>query len=1239
LPADKNLPREPEFFTTFRFGQYDISDFTKPQIFQKIKSYGFDTAVLELDAQSVSDAVIMRTIIKQARENGIKIMAEWKIKNENDFENVKKQISQMQIGKNSLDGIKFDISQLSRTKQKEAAEEIIKIKESFAQNSVFAVSGSYYDRKSFEEGGLLRVYKVSHNDESLLQEALGDEGRVFIEFSTDGKNYDTNLTDYAKVERDVSEIAWAKTSGPVGVEFNVVSNMEKMANSRGSAEQLLNNIAKTKKDLNYLIPNDDEPLLTGRARHKNIENGRKYFEAEERRQAYANIGGSIAYFQKVLDFNDINANERALRDLKDFLISIDAWDNPVNRASMVYVIKHKMRVFARTNYGVFFESENGKTLNFNINPEGKFHANEDFVSKMEKLLRLRVFADMDGNLARFTEEFSDETKEIFSELALYGTGVPSVITGNRKQSLDVRFSKVSEILKEKMVFYTETGARRWVWDERIKDFKEDAAYKEKLDLSISPLRDYVRQTVKNLDYDFDGLYAVFVKAADGIDNYYQTAQAALKAMAYNDDLFGIILRQTQTANLDALIGKWQTFAPKDVDNVLDALEAKFINSSLQKDETAYMDLLKIVSMLEYCRLSFSENPLDAGNKRVVLNQEIKRQILQGTYKKFNADNETSVHLSPLRHTDINTRIASFYQKKLAGAGLSVRASGMVTINIQKTGNRKDQTLLYAIEGGVNAQDIVYSGDEMLFEGAQESSAGNDDDIAKFALQKYPEITVINSSLKKHDSKKRPNVIDSSSALSRNAVKPADSVESSMFVHKILLDRLEFNIGALAENEYFQPENLAQSLKEILQTGYLDKDGNETKIILPGQVIERQSGITFDEKKQIEMTLETRDFILKNYDIEKIYTIKLMTTGINNLSIVFRLYTDKGDFIFKALTRDLYNARFIVNFQNTIYKKGLQVPQLVRLKLAKNIDKDNVLIQKDGVYFVLETSLPAGISTHPKEADFRHYEEFATYNALIDNIAHSKDYHEQGTAPKRPEIYDMVIQTEQEYIKLKENIDAKPQKSEADLIALENFDFIMEQIRIFKENFSDEIQNSLVQSVSSFDIAFNNVFFDEETKNAAGVFDFGGTSVAARVLAFDYMFSGIYGPFYKEFSYKYNGYDIIRKSYKEYNKIVNLKLTPQELTGALEISRGRFIYNIVNRRMINQNYGANIFSHPEMIDYAQDNIAQFKKFASDFDAENTDAFIKYVLYDNPKLSVGKHTKIPLIKTEKSILSAI
>jgi hypothetical protein len=598
-----------------------------------------------------------------------------------------------------------------------------------------------------------------------------------------------------------------------------------------------------------------------------------------------------------------------------------------------------------------------------------------------------------------------------------------------------------------------------------------------------------------------------------------------------------------------------------------------------------------------------------------------------------------VHLSPLRHTDINTRIASFYQKKLAGAGLSVRASGMVTISIQKTSNRKDQALLYAIERGVNAEDMVYSGDEMLFEGAQESSAGNDDDIAKFALQKYPEITVINSSLKKHDSKKRPNVIDSSSALSRNGVKPADSVESSMFVHKILLDRLEFNIGALAENEYFQPENLAQSLKEILQTGYLDKDGNETKIILPGQVIERQSGVTFDEEKQIEMALETRDFILKNYDIEKIYTMKLMTTGINNLSIVFRLYTDKGDFIFKALTRDLDNARFIVNFQNTIHKKGLQVPQLVRLKLAKNIDKDNVLIQKDGAYFILETSMSAGIFMHHKVADFRHYKEFATYNAIIDNIAHSKDYHEQGTAPKKPEVYDMVIQTEQEYIKLKENIDAKPQKNEADLIALENFDFIMEQIRIFKENFSDEVQNSLVQSVSGFDtITFNNVFFDEETKNVTGVFDFGGTSMAPRVLAFDYMFIGIYGHFYQEFSYKYNGYDKIRKTYKEYNKIVNLKLTPQEITGALEISRGKFIYNIVHRRLINQDYGANIFSHPEMINYAQDNIAQFKKFASDFDAKNTDAFIKYVLYDNPKPGVEKHIKTPLIKTEKAILSA-
>ena len=392
-----------------------------------------------------------------------------------------------------------------------------------------------------------------------------------------------------------------------------------------------------------------------------------------------------------------------------------------------------------------------------------------------------------------------------------------------------------------------------------------------------------------------------------------------------------------------------------------------------------------------------------------------------------------------------------------------------------------------------------------------------------------------------------------------------------------------------------------------------------------------------KEKQIEAAKETRDFILRNYEIGTIYTIKLMTTGINNPSIVFRVYTDKGDFIFKALTKDESHARYIVNFQNALVKKGLQVPELIPLK---NADKSGVLAQKDGLYFILERSLPAGNLTPAQKADFRHYKEFAAYNAIIDNIVHSKDYVDEEDAPRRPEVYDMIVQTRKEYVRLKESIEKKLDKTEADKLALENFDFIMEQIRLFKERFTPEIQSGLVRSVSSFDITFNNVFFDDETKNIAGAFDFGGTSLAPRVLAFDYMFNGIYGPFYREFSYRYNGYDIIKEAYKEYNKIVNLKLTPQELIGALEISRGRFIYNLVYRRFINREYGANIFSHPERIGYAYDNMEQFKKFASDFNESAINYFINYVLYgEKEKAAVVKEKKLqPSNPAMQNLLSA-
>ena len=182
--------------------------------------------------------------------------------------------------------------------------------------------------------------------------------------------------------------------------------------------------------MNYPIPNDDEFVLTGRNRYKNLKNAKKYFAAQERRQAAAEIRDKIFYFQNVLDFGNINANVQALRALKDFLISIDAWDNPTNRAAMIYVVKNKLNAVSRSNYGVFFESKNGKILSFNINPQGKFQAPQSFTQKMDELSSIKVFADMDANLAPSGEALSDETKEIFSVLALYGLCVPQVITGN-----------------------------------------------------------------------------------------------------------------------------------------------------------------------------------------------------------------------------------------------------------------------------------------------------------------------------------------------------------------------------------------------------------------------------------------------------------------------------------------------------------------------------------------------------------------------------------------------------------------------------------------------------------------------------------------------------------------------------------------------------------------------------------------------------------------------------------------
>ncbi|MCL2335292.1 MAG: UTP--glucose-1-phosphate uridylyltransferase, partial [Endomicrobia bacterium] len=1201
LPA---INKNPLFFTNVDLSRNDLSYFTHDEAFKKIAADGFDTVVFRSLEKNPGSHVFMRSVIEQAHKNGVKVVVEYAADDFDSFAaDLPKRLSEMKIGSNAVDGIKLDLSKLSKHDQKKAVSGLENIRRLLPEKALLSIYCDYYDREIFDRAKAVRAFKVSHYDHGYLQDVLDMTDNVWIEFGTDAKSYDANLTDYGAAEKDVAEIAYAKTSGPVGIDFDAVKNMSQIRNaSEAGVSGLLNKIAGERKKLEFLIP-DDDFVLTGRNSYKYKRDAFEYFKNEEIRANLNSIRKQIIYFQNALNWKNINEDKKKLAALKEFLSSLGAWDNPVNRAGMIYVIKNGLGAKLRAAEGVFFTDKSGRTLNFNINRSGKFEASKSFADKMAQIAQLKVFADMDSNIAPAGEKFGADMKEIFSGLALYGIGLPEVITGNTKDSVDLRLKELAPEIKENIDFYTDYGAKHWVWDAKSGDFKEDG---RSADTDISgELRQKIREEVDNADFVFDKLYADFVKNTDGIDNYEKTAFAAIASV--NGETLQTLFKTINAGNVEELIKKWGAFSPDEAAAALDKLEQLYIaDADSPSAEKAYIDILKAAALLEYSRLSFSQFPQDSKDKKVVLNKKIREDIISGAYEKADRDNEAAVHLLPIRVSAVKTKIARFYGKKLSKYGLTVLSSGRVAIDILKENNKKSRVILDVLNGGVKSENILYTGDEMLFEGMDEDAAGSDDSVAKLAAdnEKARGMLVINTSAEPHNAKKRADVIDASEKLSSYGINTGDSTETAMHLHKLLLDRLEFNIGSIAGDEHFIVENLSEAVRTILTDGLPYADGSSLKIIA-GEDIERASGKIFTRADQIKYIKETVKSISENYDIGKIYSAKSMTVGMNNPSMILRLYTDKGDFIFKALTNNKSSAQYIVNFQKPLYDKGLQVPQPVALKTSGDL-----LLEKDGLYYALETAL-YGNRVRQNYSDFKYYKEFATYHALIDNIVHSEDYkNDDGNAPARPAVYNMVMQTKEELLKLKSSLSGKDPASQT---VLDNFDFIMGQIAVFENRFTKDVQKQMINSASTFDINYNNMFFNEENGNAAGMFDFGGTSVAPRVLAFDYMFNGIYGSkYYGAFSYKYNGYNVIKDALKEYNKIVDIKMTPEELKGMVEIMRGRFIYNLAHRRFIDRNYGGNIFSHPERAEYTDDIIKQFKQFSEDFSAAKIDALINDVL---------------------------
>ena len=533
-----------------------------------------------------------------------------------------------------------------------------------------------------------------------------------------------------------------------------------------------------------------------------------------------------------MDFSDLQ-NERQLRRLKGLLVSIGAWDDVKKRSAILYALKYKVKIKVAANR-ITFINDKGVTLAFGIDAAGRFHATNSFLRRMEVLENLRIFADMDDNLAPRENPFGEKMKKIFADLTLYGICNPIIITGNTDQTIMVRLKELPESILETMSFYTEVGGMRFVYGEYIDEsgntrrgFVTDNYYLDEISKARVPtdLRNRIRKITANIDYMFDDLYTSFVRKTEKSKNYRSAAVTALESYGEENKMLRVVEALAGVSGKEALIENWGNLDVSEVKAVLYALmktqmDGRELGQAFSEEE--FLEAAKIISLLEYSRISYSEDENDRKNKSVLTDAKAKIQILNDDYKKLEADSPVRVSLSPVRVSHVKDILATFYEFKINDIEdlreFKVESSGRTTINIMKRICQKTLPINYELFLGIPAKNFMYSGDEVFLDSADgsESHKGIDDSVALFGLQAGNEEMFVASTNLMRPSNKRPNLMWVSEVMKRNGLSVESTVDAGVFLHEKILERLEYNIGEIAADRAFKPENIVQLLKETLE---------------------------------------------------------------------------------------------------------------------------------------------------------------------------------------------------------------------------------------------------------------------------------------------------------------------------------------------------------------------------------------------------------------------------------------
>ena len=509
----------------------------------------------------------------------------------------------------------------------------------------------------------------------------------------------------------------------------------------------------------------------------------------------------ILDLQQKIDWDDLQANPEALDKLVEVLKQLDAYDDVIKRASIIYVIKNKCYVKMENGNIAFYNKEN-KKINFYINVVGKLVLFKNYSYKMSQLASFKNFADMDNNLALRDAPFNRDMQAIFSTLTLYGIGQPIPITGNTLKQTDKRLNplgpQIMELLPE---IYVENAALQYTTKDGSYVFNQEYMR----DVAKSALEPKVMEYLKNLFGDlqqewYDNL-VFFIEQTKQLRNQ--------ENVTYEDFMETLLKDKPKLKEIESVVKKWGYFTRRQAENGLNEIYKAAMEKGITTER--FKEIMKILSLLELSRLYFSTDIND--QKESIGIRQAVDAIERGENLNVYAESLVRFVVTAFRPTLIREQVAKYYRQIIEKKypDLEVVSTGQTTISIYKKSINKAVPLANAISNGTSASNIIFTGDEF-------SSLGVDYPI--YLLKKargYDGMLVVNTSSEEFSDKS--GVISLSTTDGFDKATTFDgNIRRNILFQRMLLSLIEGKIDLLAtDSEYDEPIDIIKDLKDLLSS--------------------------------------------------------------------------------------------------------------------------------------------------------------------------------------------------------------------------------------------------------------------------------------------------------------------------------------------------------------------------------------------------------------------------------------